>query len=214
MSNKDNSSSKDIVVISGPSGCGKSTIIHRLIAIHPEIVFSTSHTTRSIRPREIDGKDYHFISKEQFMKMKDEGEFVEWAEVYGNYYGTGYREIERKIAPGSNRVLMLDIDVQGARNIRKKYPGGLFIFVVPPSLEELRTRLVKREKVVDFHIQKRLAVAIEELQQYDIYDYVVINDKLDEAFAITDSIYIAFRNRTAKHEAFIKKLLSGQGGEL
>jgi guanylate kinase len=198
----------NIVVISGPSGSGKSTLICRMMERHPEIIFSTSHTTRAIRGKEVDGIDYHFVTKEEFLAMTERGEFVEWAEVYGNYYGTSFKEIEDKLSSEMNRVLVLDIDVQGAINIQREYPDALFIQVVPPSLEELKQRLVGREKKIDSVIENRLAIAVQELKQYDVYDYTVINDELDEAFAVLDAVYTAFMNKTERHETFMKKLVS------
>lgn len=199
----------NLIVISGPSGSGKSTLIRRLLQKHGEIVFSVSHTTRPRREREIDGKDYYFISVDQFKQMIANDEFVEWAEVYGNFYGTGYREIETKGKAGYNQFLALDIDVQGARNIRQKYPEALFIFVIPPSLEELQNRLLKREKKEDDNTRKRLEIARQELNEYGIYDYIVVNKDLDQAFFILNSIYNAYRNTTARREYYIKKLLTG-----
>lgn len=197
----------NIIVISGPSGSGKSTLIRRLLKKHPEIVFSTSHTTRAKRMREIEGRDYYFIHKKQFLEMADNGEFVEWAQVYENYYGTSYREIERKSKMSKKKFLVLDIDVQGAANIKKKYPDALFIFVVPPSMEELQRRLVGREKTVDHQVQTRLKIAGDELKHYHVYDYIIINEYLEKAFSILDSILTAFKNSTHRRESFIKKLL-------
>ncbi|NIM16256.1 MAG: guanylate kinase [Candidatus Aminicenantes bacterium] len=203
--------SNNIIVISGPSGSGKSTLIDRLMAQHPEIIFSTSHTTRPLRGRERDGEDYYFVSEKQFLQMAERGEFVEWAKVYEDYYGTSYKEIETKTKTGKD--LVLDIDVQGAGNIKKKYPDALFILVAPPSMEELRNRLVEREQKIDPHIEKRLEIAREELSQYDIYDYIVINDNLEDAFAVLNAIYIAFRNTISRHETFMKQLVEKSGGK-
>jgi guanylate kinase len=139
--------------------------------------------------------------------MVKNDEFVEWAEVYGNYYGTGYREIEHKSKKGGDTILALDIDVQGARKIKEKYPDVLFIFVVPPSLEILRQRLEARERKFDQHIRERLEIAKEELKQYNIYDYIVVNDKLEEAFKVLDAIYTAYRHTRWRQEAFMKKYL-------
>jgi guanylate kinase len=196
----------NIVVVSGPSGSGKSTLIARLMASHPEIIFSVSHATRPIRGSEADGKEYYFVSEEQFKKMIEGDEFLEWALVYGNYYGTAYREIEDKTAD-EKAVLVLDVDVQGARNIKKKYPEALLVLITPPSLDELRNRLLGREQKIDEQIEKRLEIAKDELKQYNIYDYIVINDKLEDAFTDLNSIYIASRNTTLKREAFMKKKL-------
>lgn len=199
----------NLIVISGPSGCGKSTLIRRLLQKHREFVFSISHTTRPRREREIDGKDYYFVSGEQFQQMIENNEFVEWALVHGNYYGTGYGEIETKLKRDHNTFLVLDIDVQGARNIKKKYAHALFIFVIPPTLEELERRLVRREKKVDENVRKRLEIARQELKEYHIYDYIIINKDLDKAFYILESIYTAYRNTTVRREYFIKELLMG-----
>jgi guanylate kinase len=204
MSNKEK---YNIIVISGPSGSGKTTLIARLMKQHPEIIFSTSHTTRPIRGREVNGKDYHFIPEMEFLEMVENDQFVEWAKVYGNYYGTSYREVESKSKIGGDKILALDIDVQGARKIREKYPEALFIFVVPPSLEILQQRLEARERKIDQHIRKRLEIAKEELKQYNIYDYIVVNDKLEEAFKVLDAIYTAYRHSKWRQEDFMKKYL-------
>lgn len=204
MSNKE---MHNIIVISGPSGSGKTTLIARLMEQHSEIIFSTSHTTRPIRGREINGRDYHFITQEEFLEMVENDQFVEWAKVYGNYYGTSYREVESKSKIGGDKILALDIDVQGARKIKKKYREALFIFVIPPSLEILRQRLETREKKFDQHIRKRLEIAKEELKQYNIYDYIVVNDKLEEAFEVLNAIYTAYRHTKWRQEAFMKKYL-------
>jgi len=202
----------NIIVISGPSGSGKSTLIGLLMAQHPEIIFSTSHTTRQIRAKEVNGRDYHFIPQEEFLAMVKNEEFVEWAEVYGNYYGTSYREIESRSKKGGDTILALDIDVQGARKIKEKFPGALFIFVVPPSLEILRQRLEARERKFDQHIRDRLEIAKKELQQYNIYDYIVVNDKLEEAFKVLDAIYTAYQHTRWRQEAFMKKYLIANTG--
>jgi guanylate kinase len=204
MSNKEK---HNIIVISGPSGSGKSTLIGRLMKLHPEIIFSTSHTTRPVRGKEVNGSDYHFIPREEFLEMVRNDEFVEWAEVYGNYYGTSYREIDHKSKKGGDTILALDIDVQGARKIKEKYPDALFIFVVPPSLEILRQRLEARERKFDQHIRERLEIAKEELKQYSIYDYIVVNDKLEEAFKVLDAIYTAYQHTRWRQEAFMKQYL-------
>lgn len=195
----------NIVVISGPSGSGKSTLIRRLIGCHPEMVFSTSHTTRPIRGKEVNGRDYHFVSKNTFQQMKDQDSFVEWADVYGNFYGTSYREIEEKLTDGN--ILVLDIDVQGAKNIKKKYPDGLFIFLVPPSLDELKKRLLRREKQMTDHIKFRLKIAAEEFKEYRFYDYIVVNDHIEDAFKVLEAVYISHMNRSFRHEGFMNEKL-------
>jgi len=196
-----------IVVISGPSGSGKSTLINRLMKRHREIVFSVSHTTRPIRGQEVDGKDYHFVDKAGFDHMVDNDEFVEWANVYENFYGTSYKEVEGK---SKNGVLVLDIDVQGGEKIKKKYPDALLILVVPPSLDALRQRLLDRKQDSTDDINTRLQIAKRELRQYENYNYIVINDQLENAFTVLDAIYTAFNHTVDRHKHFMNKLLAGQ----
>lgn len=196
-----------IVVISGPSGSGKSTLINRLMQEHKEIVFSVSHTTRPIRGQEKDGRDYHFVDSKTFQQMVDRDEFVEWAEVYENFYGTSYREVETKSQDG---VLVLDIDVQGGENIKNKYPDALLILVVPPSLDALRQRLVDRKQDSHDDINTRLQIAKRELRRYIGYSYIVRNDDLEKAFTVLNSIYIAYKNTVDRHEHYMNDLLSGK----
>ena len=137
----------NIIIISGPSGSGKSTLIHELLAEFPELYFSVSHTTRPMRKNEVPGKDYHFISEREFQKMLDSDQFVEWAEVHGHHYGTSWKEIRAK--SGKGRTLVLDIDSQGARNIKRQFPEAMTIFVIPPSLAELKKRLRQARDEMD-----------------------------------------------------------------
>ncbi len=212
---------ENIVVVSGPSGSGKTTLITRLMKDHPELIFSTSHTTRSIRSGEKDGVDYHFVSVDLFRQMISQNAFVEWADVYGNFYGTSYMEIERKLSPkplnpenaeeslpGKTPVLLLDIDVQGAKNIKKKYPGALFIMITPPSLDELRSRLLAREQKIDSHIENRLRIAKDELSCFELYRYIVVNDNIETAYAVLNAIYTASRNTVYHYTPFMKRLLN------
>lgn len=196
----------NIVVVSGPSGCGKSSLIRKLMGKHPEIVFSTSHTTRARREKETDGIEYHYVSIQEFKDMIANNQFVEWADVYGNYYGTSYSEVENKAKAG--KYLLLDLDVQGAKNVKAKYPEALLILIVPPSFDELERRLLGREKKEDDHTRKRLEIARDELTQYNLYQYVVINDNFKKALYILDSIYTAYRNLTPRREIYIKNLLA------
>ena len=203
----ENSNRFNIIVISGPSGSGKSTLINRLVSEHRDIVFSVSHTTRTKRDSETDGKHYHFVSEEKFREMIAHKKFAEWARVYQNFYGTTRNEIEQK--SGGEKNLVLDLDVQGAANIKKEFPSALLVFIVPPNLTELKKRLVAREKVIDRQIKTRLQTAIEELKQYNLYDCIVINDKLEEAYAVLKSIYAAYNNSTSKKKYFIEDMLKG-----
>jgi guanylate kinase len=167
-----------LYVISGPSGCGKSTLIRRLLNEMKTVHFSVSHTTRPKRSLELFGKDYTFVSSEEFQRMAREGAFLEWAVVHGHRYGTSHKEIEAKLKQGD---LILDIDVQGARQVKAKYPQGIFIFVLPSRLEELRRRLEIRGENSPESIRERLATAKGEVEAYAEFDYIVINDLLEKA---------------------------------
>jgi len=167
-----------LYVISGPSGCGKSTLIRRLLNEMKTVHFSVSHTTRPKRSMELFGKDYTFVSSEEFQRMAREGAFLEWAVVHGHQYGTSHKEIEAKLKQGD---LILDIDVQGARQVKAKYPQGIFIFVLPSRLEELRRRLEIRGENSPESIRERLATAKGEVEAYAEFDYIVINDLLEKA---------------------------------
>ena len=185
----------NLMVVSGPSGSGKSTLIKMLLKKHPELLFSVSHTTRAKRDGEIDGKDYVFISKNDFEKMRKENSFLEWAEVHRHFYGTSWKEIERKSTQAAS--LILDLDIQGARNVKSRYPGAWMIFVIPPSLEALEKRLIKRHgTILNSEYRKRLNTAREELTQFDIFDFIIINDKKSKAFNALECVYRAFCQRT------------------
>jgi guanylate kinase len=198
---------RNIIVISGPSGCGKSTLIAMLRSEFPELQFSVSHTTRPPRPGEVDGKDYHFVSAERFASMARAGRFVEWAEVHGRRYGTSWSEIRAKSARG--RTLVLDIDTQGARSIKKQFPEAMGILVVPPSLAALKKRLRQRQKRLDHEARRRLAAALKELRAFRQYDYVVVNDELASALADLCCLYVAFCRQTPRNDAGVRKLLRG-----
>jgi len=193
---------KNIIVISGPSGSGKSSLIEKLFKKY-ELNFSISHTTRAIRGQENNGIDYHFVSKETFESMIEQNEFAEWAKVYLNYYGTSWEEIKNK--SDKDDILILDIDIQGAKKIKKKYNEAVLILISPPSLSVLEQRLIKREKRNDNDIKTRLKIALSELEEFHIYDYIIINDDLEKAFEKLDIIFSAFKNR----QQFISNELLG-----
>ena len=180
-------------IVSGPSGGGKTTLAKTMLDKLDNLRFSVSCTTRIPREGEIDGKDYTFISQQEFEKMVNEGQFVEHALVHGNYYGTPLREFEDAGAEGVD--LLLDIDVQGASQIRKSYPDAVFCFVLPPSLEILKERLVERNSNGEIDIQRRLDRAREEVDPSILqeYDYIIINDELDEALEAMSSIIVSTR---------------------
>ncbi|MFZ2054940.1 MAG: guanylate kinase [Candidatus Aminicenantales bacterium] len=173
-----------IYVVSGPSGCGKSTLIRRALANLEEVRFSVSHTTREKRESEVEGKDYYFVGPESFRRMVQRGQFVEWALVHGAYYGTSKKEL----AKGGSKDIVLDIDIQGARQIRKKVRSAVLIFVLPPSFEELRRRIEGRGLDSAGAVRKRMATARNEVRAYASFDYVLVNDDLDRAADELESI--------------------------
>lgn len=179
-----------IFVISAPSGTGKTTLCERLLKILPDLKMSISHTTRQPRPYEKNGIDYFFVDEKSFKKMIANDEFIEWAEVYGNFYGTSKKVIFDLIKEGYD--ILLDIDTQGAKNIRKLYPDSVLIFILPPSLEELEKRLLLRNEDRDI-IDKRLSKASQEISQYKFYDYIVINDSIEKA--LNDLLCIIYAER-------------------
>ena len=167
-----------MLLISGPSGCGKSTICDSLIE-SPRVVYSISATTRSSRPNEVDGEDYHFISKQEFRRRIAAGDFIEHAEVHGNMYGTLRQPMEEAIADG--KVYLVEIDVQGALQLKALDVPGIYVFVAPPSFEELRRRLVGRNTETAEALERRLKKAEDEYRERVKYDHVVVNDDLQRA---------------------------------
>jgi len=165
-----------ILVISAPSGSGKSTLVRRLIASLPDLAFSVSHTTRPRREGEKDRRDYFFVTRKRFERMLAAGDFVEWAEVFGHLYGTSKGQIERALEAG--RDILLDIDVQGHEQVKKRLPGALSVFVMPPSFGELKRRLTDRHLDSPQVIERRLAAARQEISHWPEYDYLVVNDHL------------------------------------
>ncbi len=186
-----------IFILSAPSGGGKTTILKRVMAAMTGLVFSISHTTRLARPNEQDGQDYYFIDRQQFLDIRDQrpSGFIEWAEVHGNLYGTSRREVEQRISAGFD--VILDIDVQGARQVRKDM-DCLSVFIAPPTINELEKRLRQRGTESEEILQVRLANAKEELQAASEYDYLIINDKLDDAVKALSSVIVAQRCRTRR----------------
>lgn len=171
-----------MLILSGPAGAGKTTIVKRLLAESPvPLEMSISATTRPPRPNEVDGRDYYFLSREEFLRRRDAGEFIEWAEVHrsGHLYGTLASEVERIEA--SNQWVLLEIDVEGALNVMKLYPDAISVFLETPSMEEYERRLRSRGTETEEVIQKRLRTAREELQYAVRYKYRVVNDDLDRA---------------------------------
>jgi guanylate kinase len=187
-----------LFVISGPSGAGKTTLYKKAISALPNLKHSVSFTTRSPRTGEVNDKDYTFIDKDEFIAMVRKKDFAEWAEIHGELYGTSKRRLKEVIDSGMDAIL--DIDVQGAKQLREEFPGGVYIFILPPSLEVLRERLQGRMANLKIEIEKRLKVAIAEIKRYGEYDYVIVNHVFDNAFEELASIIIANRARRERIE--------------
>ncbi len=183
----------NVFVVSAPSGAGKRTVLERVLARDPRLEYSVSATSRRPRPGEVDGRDYYFLTPEEFRRRRDAGAFVEWAEVHGNLYGTLREEIERKRASG--RDLILEVDVQGMRQLRDSGLDVTTIFIVPPSLEVLEERLRGRGTEAPEELALRLRNAREEMAARHSFDYIVINDSLDQAVADFEAIVRASRLR-------------------
>jgi guanylate kinase len=193
-----------IFVVSGPSGCGKSTLIGRVRRELPDLQFSVSHTTREPRLSETDGVEYHFVTAKAFGRMARARRFVEWANVHGHLYGTSKAELLRREKRGD---VILDIDVQGARQVRKKIPRAVLVFVMPPKFEELRRRLRKRKEDSPEEIDRRLRNAAAEVRAYSEFDFVVVNDDLETAAAELKSVVTASRRRAAAMADTVRPIL-------
>jgi guanylate kinase len=180
------------MVVSAPSGAGKTSICRKFLRMYPEVRFSVSCTTRPPRPGEVDGRDYYFISKEEFRARISRGEFVEWVENYGELYGTAKKTMDAFLAQG--RDLILDIEPRGAKAIREHYPHGAFIFILPPSLAELKSRLANRGESAVV-VERRLRTSLDEIREALWYDYIVFNERLDEAVDRFRAVYIAEKCR-------------------
>ena len=194
-----------VFIISAPSGSGKSTLVHQLLKTVPNLVFSISYTTRPPRATETNGVDYIFVSRKDFEDRVARGEFLEYAEVFGNYYGTNRETFE--LATHQGKDLVLDIDVQGARQLKVAIPQAISIFVLPPSKDVLEQRLRSRSQDSEEVIQRRLQGAAEEVQNYTQYDFVLINRDIEEASARLASIVEAERQRKARMEEEVRPIL-------
>ena len=195
-----------LVVVSGPSGCGKGTISKELLKRNKDMSISISATTRKPRKGEVDGENYFFLTEEIFKSMINKNEFLEYAHVHGNFYGTPKKFVLEKIENGEN--VFLEIDVQGALQIKEIYPDGVFIFILPPSMEELKNRIIKRGTESEDDIKRRYKNAFEEVKYIKKYDYLVINDKVIEAVEKIESIISAEKCSVDRQSKLINKILS------
>lgn len=194
-----------LIVISAPSGTGKTTLTHMLLKEFPNLEFSVSYTTRKPRPGEVNGKDYFFVDRKTFEKMVEERDFLEWAEVYGNLYGTSKTQVLKALHQGKD--VLLDIDTQGALQVKKNFPEAVLIFILPPSLKELERRLRNRGTDDEETIERRLKIARKEIERAPLYDYIVVNDVLEKAFEQLKSIIIAEKCRTERLKDQFDKLV-------
>jgi guanylate kinase len=194
-----------VFIISAPSGSGKSTLVARLFALVPELMFSVSYTTRAPRGCEVDGQNYRYITREEFEQRIANDEFLEHAEVFGNYYGTHRGILEEARAQGKD--LVLDIDVQGARQLKRQIPEAVTVFILAPSRQILEQRLRARGEDREEVIERRLREAAEEIRNYNAYDYVLINRELEESGAVLGSIVRAERVRRTRIENQIRPIL-------
>ncbi|MGI6065365.1 MAG: guanylate kinase [Bacillota bacterium] len=187
-----------LVVLSGPSGVGKGTVCSFLKSANPDINLSISATTRKARAQEQDGVNYYFLSKEEFKEKINRGEFLEWAEVYGNFYGTPKAAVEEQLDQGKD--VLLEIDIQGACKVKETYPEGIFIFLLPPSKEELTKRILGRAADSADTIKKRLSCLDEELAAIDNYQYIVVNDQVEKAADKVTAIIKAEKCRISRNK--------------
>jgi len=186
-----------LIVISGASGTGKGTVCKKILADMPEVAYSISATTRSPRPGEVDGREYYFLDYDEFQEWIAADRFLEYAEVYGNFYGTPLNKIEERLNRGED--ILLEIDVQGALNVKRKCPEGIYIFLLPPSLEELKRRIEGRGTETVESLSRRLKNAVAEIQVGLQYDYVVVNDSVDNAAAQIEAILTAERCKVERN---------------
>ena len=194
-----------LFVVSSPSGGGKGTLIQRVLDVVPNLSYSVSFTTRAPRPGEVNGREYFFISREIFDEMVAGGEFLEWACVHGNYYGTAKRQVVEETAAGID--IVLEVDVQGAESVRQLLLDSVSIFILPPSYEVLKNRLIARGTDTPEELDVRLRNAPKELRQYSAFDYVIINDEVGRAAAQLASIIYAERANRVRQEKLVREVI-------
>lgn len=193
-----------ILILSAPSGAGKTSLCRELFKTFPDIKESISYTTRLPRPGEVDGEAYHFVSENEFNRMVAEDAFAEWATVHGNMYGTALKTLEEGYKNGVN--LVLDIDCQGALKLKEHFEGGIYVFILPPSMDELRRRLESRSSDEQEVIERRIARASDEIKESRWYDYIIINDNFEVASKELAAIITAHRRKTFRMMEQVGKL--------
>ncbi|WP_153129933.1 guanylate kinase [Dechloromonas hortensis] len=199
----------NLYVVAAPSGAGKTTLVRMLLDSEAGVHLSISHTTRSPRPGEQDGREYHFVDAAEFRAMIERHQFLEWAEVHGNFYGTSKTWIAEQLAAGHD--VLLEIDWQGAQQVRKQFPGAIGIFILPPSMEELERRLTGRGTDAADVIARRLAAAQAEMRHVGEFDYVIINNELEVALtdlcAVVRASRLRFAAQSARHSALFARMI-------
>ncbi|RVU54768.1 guanylate kinase [Anaerosphaera multitolerans] len=200
-----------LLVLSGPSGSGKGTVSERLMEKNDKIIYSTSVTTRTPRPGEVNGENYFFATIDEFEEMVKKGELLEYAFVHTNYYGTPKKFVFDEIEKGE--IVFLEIDVQGALQIKEKYKEAVFIFLLPPTMDELKDRLIKRDTETQEEINTRFKNAFKELDFVGEYDYFVVNETVDQAVADIENIIAAEKLRVKRHKDIKKEVMAEKKGE-
>jgi guanylate kinase len=200
----------NVIVISAPSGTGKSTVVKRVLESVAELTFSVSHTTRAPRPGEQDGREYFFVSLARFKRMIAAEDFVEWAEVHGNHYGTSWNELHNARKAGKD--IVLDIDVQGHCKVRRRLPDAVSIFLLPPSFAELARRLRRRHLDAAEVIETRLKAARQEISHWSDYDYLVVNDRVSSAVRAVKTVILAARLRRQNQQGLVVHICETFGG--
>ena len=197
-----------LIVVSGPSGTGKGTVCSALLEKYKEIAYSISATTRQPRTGEVDGVNYYFLAKNVFEKMIEDGELLEWAEVYGNYYGTPLKKIQERLADGQD--ILLEIDTQGAMSVKEKFPDEIYIYIMPPSLKELERRLKTRGTDSAESIECRLKSAAGEMEIAERYNYIVVNEQVEQAVEQIAAIVDAEHCRVGRNKEIIDNIKEGK----
>jgi len=202
--------SGNLIIVSGPSGAGKSILASRVLQQVPGVKFSVSYTTRAPRGSEQNGVEYFFVSREEFQALIRGNELLEWAEYHGNYYGTSRKFVDDLLLRGED--VLLDIEVQGAAIVRKNRPDAVGVFILPPSYEVLRERLMRRSLDAGFVIEKRLKIACKEIRHYKDYDYLIVNEELNGSTLELQSIILGARCRTAARSESAESVIATFGG--